>query len=184
LTTFFGARTFTFFFGFLLIHSLHPTVSLRSLFASCSYTIITGSTNPNLNFTLLHKEQTNKTTFEMYTPSILVLLASSGLIEARNALDARQFHNVHARNHVDLHARATTAEGATGTTLLANAIQSGSFNDGSDEIGANEANQAKSLTSTNNFINNCAGKTLTNGLQITQGSCNGIRELHTASSLT
>ncbi|RQM08254.1 hypothetical protein DH86_00001453, partial [Scytalidium sp. 3C] len=53
-------------------------------------------------------------------------------------------------------------------------VQKGSFNDGSDEIGANEANQAKSATSQNNFINNCAGKTLTNGLQITTGSCNGI----------
>jgi hypothetical protein len=73
-------------------------------------------------------------------------------------------------------ATATTGSGASGLTLLANAVQSGSFNDGSDEIGANEANQAKSLTSTNNFINNCAGKTLTNGLQITQGSCNGIRK--------
>ncbi|KAF8860953.1 hypothetical protein BDZ45DRAFT_294129 [Acephala macrosclerotiorum] len=68
----------------------------------------------------------------------------------------------------------TAAQGSTGTTLLANAIQSGSFVDGSQEVGANEANQAKSLTSTNNFINNCAGKTLTNGLQITTGSCNGI----------
>jgi len=63
---------------------------------------------------------------------------------------------------------------ATGTTLSANAIQSGSFVDGSTQIGAAEVGQAKSLTSTNNFINNCAGKTLTNGLQITTGSCNGI----------
>jgi hypothetical protein len=68
----------------------------------------------------------------------------------------------------------TTNAGASDTTLSANAIQSGSFNDGSDEIGAAEVGQALSLTSTNNFINNCAGKTLTNGLQITTGSCNGI----------
>jgi hypothetical protein len=66
------------------------------------------------------------------------------------------------------------ASGGTGTTLSANAIQSGSFNDGSNEIGAAEVGQALSLTSQNNFINNCAGKTLTNGLQITTGSCNGI----------
>ena len=66
------------------------------------------------------------------------------------------------------------AGGGTGTTLSANAIQSGSFNDGSDEIGSAEVGQALSLTSQNNFINNCAGKTLTNGLQITTGSCNGI----------
>jgi hypothetical protein len=64
--------------------------------------------------------------------------------------------------------------GGTGTTLLANAIQSGSFNDGSNEIGSAEVGQALSTTSQNNFINNCAGKTLTNGLQITTGSCNGI----------
>jgi hypothetical protein len=69
---------------------------------------------------------------------------------------------------------AAAAGGGTGTTLSANAIQSGSFNDGSNEIGAAEVGQALSLTSQNNFINNCAGKTLTNGLQITTGSCNGI----------
>lgn len=69
---------------------------------------------------------------------------------------------------------ANAATGSTGTTLSANAIQSGSFNDGSDEIGSAEVGQALSLTSQNNFINNCAGKTLTNGLQITTGSCNGI----------
>lgn len=63
---------------------------------------------------------------------------------------------------------------ADSTTLSANAVQSGSFVDGSTQIGAAEVGQAKSLTSTNNFINNCAGKTLTNGLQITTGSCNGI----------
>ena len=67
----------------------------------------------------------------------------------------------------------TGNSGSTGTTLSANAIQSGSFNDGSVETGA-EVGQALSLTSQNNFINNCAGKTLTNGLQITTGSCNGI----------
>lgn len=71
-------------------------------------------------------------------------------------------------------AAASAAGGSGGTTLLADAIQKGSFNDGSDEIGANEVGQALSATSQNNFINNCAGKTLTNGLQITTGSCNGI----------
>jgi hypothetical protein len=68
----------------------------------------------------------------------------------------------------------TANAGASDTTLSPNAIQSGSFNDGSDEIGADEVGQALSLTSTNNFINNCVGKTLTNGLQVTTGSCNGI----------
>jgi hypothetical protein len=63
--------------------------------------------------------------------------------------------------------------GADSTTLSASAIQSGSFNNGIEETGS-EAGEAESTTSTNNFINNCAGKTLTNGLQITSGSCNGI----------
>jgi len=70
-------------------------------------------------------------------------------------------------------ANAGANSGADSTTLSANAIQSGSFNDGQAETGA-EAGEAASLTSQNNFINNCAGKTLTNGLQQTGGSCNGI----------
>lgn len=64
---------------------------------------------------------------------------------------------------------------ADSTTLSENAIQSGSFSDGSEGLGA-EDGQAASQTSQNNFINECAGKTLTNGLQITEGSCNGIRK--------
>jgi hypothetical protein len=58
-------------------------------------------------------------------------------------------------------------------TLDAAAVQTGSFVDGSTSIGA-EAGQANSQTSQNNFINFCSGKTLTNGLQIVGGSCNGI----------
>jgi hypothetical protein len=68
---------------------------------------------------------------------------------------------------------AANNAGADSTALSANAIQSGSFDNGQLETGS-EAGQAASLTSQNNFINNCAGKTLTNGLQITGGSCNGI----------
>lgn len=64
---------------------------------------------------------------------------------------------------------------ADSTTLSDNAIQTGSFSDGSQGLGA-EDGQAASATSKNNFINECSGKTLTNGLQITDGSCNGIRK--------
>src|SRR5271168_3466261 len=60
-----------------------------------------------------------------------------------------------------------------GLTLDADVVQTGSFVDGSASIGA-EAGQAKSQTSRDNFINFCSGKTLTNGLQIVGGSCNGI----------
>lgn len=60
---------------------------------------------------------------------------------------------------------------ADGLTLLANAVQKGSAQDGSATIAAG---QAKSITSTNNFINFCSGKTLTDGLQVQGGSCNGV----------
>lgn len=58
-------------------------------------------------------------------------------------------------------------------TLDPAAIQSGSFTDGTTSIGS-DAGQSASLTSKNNFINFCKGQALTNGLQITTGSCNGI----------
>jgi hypothetical protein len=61
----------------------------------------------------------------------------------------------------------------SGLELNAAAVQSGSFSDGTNSIGS-EAGQAKSQTSQDNFINFCSGKTLTNGLQIVGGSCNGI----------
>ncbi|KAH8711186.1 hypothetical protein HC256_008002 [Beauveria bassiana] len=50
-------------------------------------------------------------------------------------------------------------------------LQKGSFFDG-DNPGSDE--QAASAVSNNNFINFCQGKTLTNGAQVRQGSCNGI----------
>jgi len=105
----------------------------------------------------------------MLTASLKVaLLASASLIEARSALNINHLHGgvLHRRQNTDL----------TATVLAANAIQTGSFLDGSNEIGAAEVGQALSKTSTNNFINNCSGKTLTNGLQIVAGSCNGIRK--------
>jgi len=61
----------------------------------------------------------------------------------------------------------------TSLTLDAAAVQTGSFSDGLGSIGS-EAGEAESQTSQNNFINFCSGKTLTNGLQIVGGSCNGI----------
>ncbi|KAF7883939.1 hypothetical protein EAF00_011251 [Botryotinia globosa] len=71
-------------------------------------------------------------------------------------------------------AATAASENDASLTLASDAIQSGSFADGSGEIGAAEAGQAKSATSKNNFINFCSGSTLTNGLQVTTGSCNGI----------
>jgi len=56
-------------------------------------------------------------------------------------------------------------------TLLDDLVQSNS-----DKTGFNASNlaQTKSATSPNNFINFCEGKTLTNGEQVQDGSCNGI----------
>ncbi|KAM0312365.1 hypothetical protein ACHAO8_006366 [Botrytis cinerea] len=94
----------------------------------------------------------------------LALFASTGLVEG-----------VSAGRHLDIHRRATGTTGDdTSLTLAQNAIASGSFSDGLTEIGGNEAFEAASATSKNNFINFCAGETLTNGLQIVTGSCNGI----------
>ena len=96
----------------------------------------------------------------------LALLASACMVDARNG-----------RRHMDIHKRATaTTSDQTSLTLAEDAVQSGSFSDGLTEIGGNEAFEAASATSQNNFINFCSGETLTNGLQIVTGSCNGIRE--------
>jgi hypothetical protein len=54
-------------------------------------------------------------------------------------------------------------------TLDPSVIATGFANNGQD---VPEAGQVASLTSTNNFINFCAGQTITNGKQITTGSCN------------
>lgn len=64
---------------------------------------------------------------------------------------------------------------ADATQLAPDAIQTGSFFDGQQALGASDE-QVASEISQNNFINICAGKTLTNGLQLIDGSCNGIRE--------
>lgn len=64
-----------------------------------------------------------------------------------------------------------TDNGGSNTCLSQNAVQTGSANNGAQ--GA-DAGQANSKTDNANFINFCSGKTLTNGLQQKQGSCNGV----------
>lgn len=104
----------------------------------------------------------------LFQTSVLALFASVSIVEARSTL---------ARNYLDIERRGTATTGDdTSLTLAQDAIASGSFSDGLQEIGGDEASQAASATSQNNFINFCSGETLTNGLQITTGSCNGIRE--------
>jgi hypothetical protein len=56
-------------------------------------------------------------------------------------------------------------------TLLKELVQENSSRNG---LNASNPAQVASLTSTNNFINFCAGQTITNGQQVVEGSCNGI----------
>ncbi|KAH8886719.1 hypothetical protein GQ53DRAFT_657528 [Thozetella sp. PMI_491] len=62
---------------------------------------------------------------------------------------------------------------ASNTCLAANAVQTGSASTG-QQNGVAADGQVNSATDTANFINFCSGQTLTNGLQNTAGSCNGI----------
>ncbi|KAA8913858.1 hypothetical protein FN846DRAFT_36160 [Sphaerosporella brunnea] len=69
-------------------------------------------------------------------------------------------------------AAATSAAGSSALTLLQANVQSAS--DATGQSGTAEAGQSNSATDPANFINFCTGKTLTNGAQVTGGSCNGI----------
>ncbi|KAH7413370.1 hypothetical protein BKA64DRAFT_719281 [Cadophora sp. MPI-SDFR-AT-0126] len=64
---------------------------------------------------------------------------------------------------------------ASQTCLAANALQTASGKTG-QEAGTDgiKPGQAPSATDNANFINFCSGQTITNGLQLTAGSCNGI----------
>jgi hypothetical protein len=158
----------TFFLVDLYIHSFTSYRLCRSFFGSPAQ-IQPGRTTSTLYFAAYFLKNNTETQINMFTPSLLLLLASAGLIEARSVHEARHLHAL-------VHQRAAAGNGdASATTLSPNAIQSGSFTDGQLETGS-DPGQSASQTSTNNFINNCAGKTLTNGLQITTGSCNGIRK--------
>ncbi|KIN05236.1 hypothetical protein OIDMADRAFT_25811 [Oidiodendron maius Zn] len=59
----------------------------------------------------------------------------------------------------------------TATCLSPKALQTGSKNNGQETP---VAGQSPSQTDAANFINFCSGQTLTNGLQVKSGSCNGI----------
>lgn len=63
--------------------------------------------------------------------------------------------------------------GGSNLELNPDAVQTGSQSDGTQASGS-ASGQAASNTDPANFINFCAGKTLTNGLQVKGGSCNGI----------
>lgn len=99
---------------------------------------------------------------------LLIFFLSLTFAECRSLLDVKHVHG-HYQNY------RRQNEDANGLILLASAVQSGSAADGSNN-GVSAPGQSKSAISQNNFINFCEGKTLTNGLQVTGGSCNGIRK--------
>lgn len=110
------------------------------------------------------------------------MLYTNGLFLALTAISVYANPANAQRNGQGNKATTTTAAAAAGggnadLTLDPTVVQTGSAQDGSKAIGAAEVGQALSTTSDNNFINFCKGKTLTNGLQIVTGSCNGIRKL-------
>lgn len=101
--------------------------------------------------------------------------ALTAVVSAQNNGQNNGQNNNGQNNGQNGGATGTGAQDANGLTLLANAIQTGSQQDGSVN-GALADGQSASKTSKNNFINLCSGKTLTNGLQVQGGSCNGIRK--------
>ncbi|PWW80651.1 hypothetical protein C7212DRAFT_356069 [Tuber magnatum] len=95
----------------------------------------------------------------------VILLASAGLASAISP------YQVHARG-LDLVPRQNGGNTRGGNTGDPANVQEASQATGQED-GA-EAGQADSATDDANFINFCTGKTLTNGLQVQAGSCNGI----------
>jgi hypothetical protein len=75
-------------------------------------------------------------------------------------------------NNAQATSSASANTNSNDLTLLAANVQDASESTG--QAGATEAGQANSATDNANFINFCTGKTLTNGAQVTGGSCNGI----------
>ncbi|KKY21598.1 putative fungal transcriptional regulatory protein [Phaeomoniella chlamydospora] len=108
-----------------------------------------------------------------FAPTLYALVVSAGLLGTAIAADNDNNNN----NNDDGGSSGTsTTENSQGSddgslTLSENVVQTASASVGA----VNEtAGEAESETSNNNFINFCEGQELTNGLQTTSGSCNGI----------
>ncbi|OBT50534.1 hypothetical protein VE04_09546 [Pseudogymnoascus sp. 24MN13] len=109
----------------------------------------------------------------LYKFALAVALAASSAVAQNNNQNkgGQNNNNNNGGNAANTGNNNANNNAADGLTLLANAVQKGSAQDGSANIAAG---QALSLTSDNNFINFCSGKTLTDGLQVQGGSCNGV----------
>ncbi|CAK7233296.1 hypothetical protein SCUCBS95973_008547 [Sporothrix curviconia] len=99
----------------------------------------------------------------MMFKSALVALGSIAALTEASAIRRTPLDNTPAK----------VGKRASSTCLDANALQTGSFVTGQlNDVPA--AGQSNSDTDKANFINFCSGSTLTNGLQVKTGSCNGI----------
>jgi hypothetical protein len=101
-----------------------------------------------------------------------VLRGSRDILDRRQTRGGRGGGRGGNNNNNNNNNNAGQQDPAATTCLVAEAVQTGSASNGQED-GAQEG-QVPSQVSTNNFLNFCAGKQLTNGQQITTGSCNGI----------
>jgi len=88
-----------------------------------------------------------------------------------NAVSNNNASNNTASNNTASNNNAGNNDPQTSLTLDSSVINLGSEEDGSQNA---TAGQSLSITSKNNFINICIGKGITDGKQITSGSCNPI----------
>jgi len=90
---------------------------------------------------------------------------------AANQTQAAANQTQNAANQTQAAANNNNADPAQSLTLLAELVAPGLALDGQNPP---VAGQVASLTTTNNFINFCIGQTITNGLQVREGSCNPV----------
>ncbi|KAL8711059.1 MAG: hypothetical protein Q9220_004440 [cf. Caloplaca sp. 1 TL-2023] len=124
----------------------------------------------------------------IFNKFLVALALSTSLVSAQGGKNNRQkggnkqgAQNAGQGNATDTAGAANDNTAATKTTgnnaqavLNPANIQTGSAQDGQGQVSGVAAGQAASATDAANFINFCTGKTLTNGLQVKGGSCNGI----------
>jgi len=108
----------------------------------------------------------------MQTKTLLTGLVSIAMLADAARIGRRsQYAQILSQRQASTGASSSSGAFNGGTTLDASVIQTGTTQDGNDP---GEAGQVASLTSNNNYINFCQGQTLTNGTQITAGSCNPV----------
>ncbi|KAA8909789.1 hypothetical protein FN846DRAFT_775964 [Sphaerosporella brunnea] len=112
----------------------------------------------------------------MYAKLPLLLLLSAGLASITTAsaphLDERSIGIVPRQNQGNNNQNNGNKNNNNALQLNPANVQDASQATG--QAAGAEAGQSASATDNANFINFCSGKTLTNGAQVTGGSCNGI----------